>query len=164
MTRGKEEKKTKEGLVSHLDNCLIICTERACWGRGAIHPLLVLWISQAVITFLGWQLMKGRGERFQTSLSGHIMQLLRFCLLIYPNEIDLWGNSRGQLLSKMFSSPGSYITLFLCEIRQLCPNFNWSIACDRTSLFFTLPVNTTRWPQTTPDGLSGRWMVSRTAM
>lgn len=30
---GEEEKKTKEGLVSHLDNCPIICTERAFWGR-----------------------------------------------------------------------------------------------------------------------------------
>lgn len=50
-------------------------------------------------------------------------QLLTFCLLICPNEIDCWGNIRGvPLLSKVSSSPGSYTTFFLCEITQLCPN------------------------------------------
>ena len=43
------------------------------------------------------------------------MQFLRFRLLTCPNETDLWGHSSGLLLSKVFSSPESYTTLFLCE-------------------------------------------------
>lgn len=51
-----------------------------------------------------------------------------------------WENSRGLLLvSKVPPNPGSYNTLFLREIRQLCPNTKWSIGYDRMSLFFYNP-------------------------
>lgn len=127
-SRGQGEKRRKRCRkihTSHPGHCLF-----ALRGSEPFIPPLVLWVSQALDSKLFNKLAANqkKGRKILNVPLRTCYVALRSCLLLCTNEIEHWGNSRGLLLS-------SDTTLCLCEIRHLCPNAKWSIACDRGVYF-----------------------------